>query len=96
VENGFLISNFFKFIGGYLMTRKALLEELAFLLDVPENTLDEKTKFRELDNYNSLVAIGIVSMLEEKVGAKLDIWQLRNLKNVGELMDLVGREKFEE
>jgi len=78
------------------MTRKALLEELAFLLDVPENTLDEKTKFRELDNYNSLVAIGIVSMLEEKVGAKLDIWQLRNLKNVGELMDLVGREKFEE
>jgi acyl carrier protein len=78
------------------MTRKALLEELAFLLDVPENTLDEKTKFRELDNYNSLVAIGIVSMLEEKVGTKLDIWQLRNLKNVGELMDLVGREKFEE
>jgi acyl carrier protein len=35
-------------------------------------------------------------MLEEKVGTKLDIWQLRNLKNVGELMDLVGREKFEE
>ena len=78
------------------MTRKELFEELAFLLDVPENTLDEKTKFRELDNYNSLVAIGIVSMLEEKVGTKLDIWQLRNLKNVGELMDLVGREKFEE
>lgn len=78
------------------MTRKALFEELAFLLDVPENTLDEKTKFRELDNYNSLVAIGIVSMLEEKVETKLDIWQLRNLKNVGELMDLVGREKFEE
>ena len=78
------------------MTRTALFEELAFLLDVPENTLDEKTKFRELDNYNSLVAIGIVSMLEEKVETKLDIWQLRNLKNVGELMDLVGREKFEE
>ena len=78
------------------MTRKELFEELAFLLDVPENTLDEKTKFRELDNYNSLVAIGIVSMLEEKVGTKLDIWQLRNLRNVGELMDLVGREKFEE
>jgi acyl carrier protein len=78
------------------MTRKALFEELAFLLDVPENTLDEKTKFRELDNFNSLVAIGIVSMLEEKAGTKLDIWQLRNLRNVGELMDLVGREKFEE
>jgi acyl carrier protein len=78
------------------MTRTALFEELAFLLDVPENTLDEKTKFRELDNYNSLVAIGIVSMLEEKVETKLDIWQLRNLKNVGELIELVGREKFEE
>jgi len=78
------------------MTRKELFEELAFLLDVPENTLDEKTKFRELDNYNSLVAIGIVSMLEEKIETKLDIWQLKNLKNVGELMDLVGREKFEE
>lgn len=77
------------------MTRKALFEELAFLLDVQESTLNEKTKFREMENYNSLVAIGIVSMLEEKVGTKLDIGQLRDLNTIGELIDLVGREKFE-
>lgn len=78
------------------MTRKAFFEELVFLFDIPENTLNEETKFRELENYNSLVAIGIVSMLEEKFDVKLSIWQLKDLKNVGELMDLVGREKFEE
>jgi len=78
------------------MTRKALFEELAFLLDVQESTLNEKTKFREIESYNSLIAIGIVSMLEEKVGAKLDIWQLKNLNTIGELIDLVGREKFKE
>lgn len=78
------------------MTRKAFFDELAFLLDVQESTLNEKTKFREMGNYNSLVAIGIVSMLEEKVDTKLDIWQLRNLNNIGELIDLVGREKIKE
>ncbi len=78
------------------MKIRILFEELAFLLDVEPEIIDETTSFREMQNYNSLVAVGIVSMLEEKTGAKIDIWQLRDLKNVGQLMDLVGREKFEE
>jgi len=78
------------------MTRNDFFNELAFLLDEEPSKVNELNDFRANPNYNSLVAIGITAMLEEKIGAKIDIWQLRDLKNVGELMDLVGREKFEE
>ena len=78
------------------MIVSAFFEELAFLLDVDPAMLNESTDFRSMENYNSLVAIGIVAMIEEKTGAKLDIWQLRDLKNIGQLMDLVGRKEFEE
>ncbi len=78
------------------MTRNDFFNELAFLLDEEPSKVNELNDFRANPNYNSLVAIGITAMLEEKIGAKIDIWQLRDLKNVRELMDLVGREKFEE
>ena len=63
------------------MTVNAFFEELAFLLDVDPSMLNVSTDFRSMENYNSLVAIGILAMIEEKTGAKLDIWQLRDLKN---------------
>lgn len=78
------------------MKVKKFFEELAFLFDVNVSELNEMTDFRTMENYNSLVAIGIVSMIEENTGVNLDIWKLRNLKNIGELMDLMGRGKFEE
>jgi len=78
------------------MTANAFFEELAFLLDVDPSMLNESTDFRSMENYNSLVAIGILAMIEEKTGVKLDIWQLRDLKNIGQLMDLMGRKEFEE
>ena len=65
------------------MTREDFLKKVAEVLEV-ESVTDE-TRFRELDGWCSLQAFGLLVMLENDMGVRMDIEAFQKVETVGEL-----------
>jgi acyl carrier protein len=65
------------------MTREDFLKKVAEVLEV-ESVTDE-TRFRELDGWCSLQAFGLLVMLENDMGVRMDIEAFQKIETVGEL-----------
>ena len=69
------------------MTKEEFVQEFAELLENEE--VREETKFRELDEWDSLAALSTISMIDDEFGVTINNKDLRNVENVGELYDMV-------
>ena len=69
------------------MTKEEFVQEFAELLENEE--VREDTKFRELDEWDSLAALSTISMIDDEFGVTINNKDLRNVENVGELYDMV-------
>ena len=67
------------------MTREDFRSRVAAVLEVPE--VDDATRFRELPGWCSLQAFGLLVMLENDCGVRLDAARFAELETVGELYD---------
>ena len=67
------------------MTREDFLKRVAEVLEVESVTDD--TRFRELDGWCSLQAFGLLVMLENDCGVRLDAARFAELETVGELYE---------
>ena len=65
------------------MMREDFLKKVAEVLEV-ESVTDE-TRFRELDGWCSLQAFGLLVMLENEMGVRMDIEAFQKIETVGEL-----------
>lgn len=65
------------------MTREDFLKRVAEVLEVESVTDD--TRFRELDGWCSLQAFGLLVMLENEMGVRMDIEAFQKVETVGEL-----------
>ena len=65
------------------MMREDFLKKVAEVLEV-ESVTDE-TRFRELDGWCSLQAFGLLVMLENDMGVRMDIEAFQKIETVGEL-----------
>ena len=65
------------------MTREDFLKRVAEVLEVESVTDD--TRFRELDGWCSLQAFGLLVMLENELGVRMDIEAFQKVETVGEL-----------
>ncbi len=65
------------------MTREDFRRKVAEVLEVESVTDD--TRFRELDGWCSLQAFGLLVMLENELGVRMDIEAFQKIETVGEL-----------
>lgn len=65
------------------MTREDFRRKVADVLEVASVTDD--TRFRELDGWCSLQAFGLLVLLENELGVRMDIDAFRSIETVGEL-----------
>ena len=65
------------------MTREDFRAKVAAILEVPQ--VEDATRFRELPGWCSLQAFGLLVMLENELGARMDIEQFQTIETVGEL-----------
>ncbi len=65
------------------MTREDFHRKVADVLEVDAVTDD--TRFRELDGWCSLQAFGLLVLLENELGVRLDVETFRSIETVGEL-----------
>ena len=65
------------------MTREDFHRKVADVLEVDSVTDD--TRFRDLDGWCSLQAFGLLVLLENELGVRLDVETFRSIETVGEL-----------
>lgn len=65
---------------------KLFAEELE---DTPIDTITQSTLFRELDEWSSLTALSIISMVDENLEKRLTGADLRSVDTIEELYNLV-------
>lgn len=78
----FPLNQFFK-----NMTKEEFVQEFAELLENEE--VREDTKFRELDEWDSLAALSTISTIDDEFGVTINNKDLRSVETVGELYDMV-------
>jgi len=57
--------------------------------DTPEETFKADTRYRELDEWGSLVALSIISMVDDEMDKRVTGADLRNCNTIEELYKLV-------
>lgn len=67
------------------MTREDFRTKVADVLEVP--SVDDTTRFRDLPGWCSLQAFGLLVMLENECGVRLDAARFATLETVGDLYD---------
>jgi acyl carrier protein len=69
--------------------------ELLECMEIEPVDIDEDTVFRELEDFDSMAVMSIVAYADEKFGKTLAAEQLKDMKTVRDLMELIGMENFE-
>lgn len=65
------------------------LKKIEEILDVEENTIFEETELASLEEWDSVAKLSLTIMLEEDYGKKLTSEDLKNLKTVKMILDLM-------
>ena len=58
--------------------------------DTEESVFNAETKFRELDEWSSLLALSIIAMVDEEYDVQLKGEEMRSANTIQELFDLVA------
>lgn len=73
------------------MEIKEFIEKFAEIIDDTDVTvLTPETKFRELDEWSSLSALGIIAMVDEELDIELSAPEMRRVNTIQELFDLIS------
>jgi acyl carrier protein len=72
-----------------------VLEELQPIfrdvLDQPDLAIGRDSNAQSVDGWDSLAHISLVSAIEQEFGIHIALGELQDLKNVGEMVDLINR-----
>ncbi|MBD5183347.1 MAG: acyl carrier protein [Bacteroidales bacterium] len=73
------------------MEIKEFIEKFAEIFDDTDvSVLSPETKFRELDEWSSLSALGVIALADEEFDVELSGNEMRNAQTVQELFDLIS------
>ena len=77
------------------MTREEIFAQLNIIFrkifDDESIVLTDSTSSADIEDWDSLAQINIITAVQEKFGAKFNILELNSVKNVGELADMLLR-----
>ena len=76
------------------MELKEFIENFAEQFDDTESSeIQADTEYRELDEWTSLTALSIISMIDEEYDVQLKADEMRKTQTIQELFDLVKSKK---
>ena len=57
--------------------------------DTDPNEITENTKFHDLDEWDSLIALAVLNMTEKRFGKRISFDEMKNCNTIKELFDIV-------
>lgn len=77
------------------MDRAKVMGELQLIFrdnfDDDSLVLNEATSAEDIDDWDSLEQINLLTAIEKKYGLKFNLADVRGLANIGDMLDLLGR-----
>ncbi|MBD5371388.1 MAG: acyl carrier protein [Bacteroides sp.] len=74
------------------MEIKEFIEKFSEIFDDTDvATLTPETNFRELDEWSSLSALGVIALADEEFDVELSASEMRNANTIQELFDLLNK-----
>jgi acyl carrier protein len=77
------------------MKKKEFIKELSDYCEFENKGFTLDTKFKSIEGYDSLSIMSIIAFVDEKFGKRITAIQLREMKDFGTLIKLIGVENFE-
>ncbi|MBD5213050.1 MAG: acyl carrier protein [Bacteroidales bacterium] len=73
------------------MEIKEFIEKFAEIFDETDaSTLTPETKFREIDEWSSISALGVIALADEEFDVELSGSELRQVNTIQELYNLIS------
>ena len=66
-----------------------LIEIFKDVFDNEEMNLDDKTVLGEIDGWDSMIHVTLIATIEDEFNIKFEIKDAMNIKNVGQMADLI-------
>ena len=63
-------------------------------MEITSAALSSETVLNELDEYDSMMVMGIIAFVDENFGVKITAKQIAALTDLNSLMILIGSDKF--
>lgn len=72
------------------MVLKDFFANFAEVLDLDDdNSLSENTEFKNLEEWSSLSALGLMAMIDEQYGVSLTAADIRGSKTIGDIIEKI-------
>lgn len=76
------------------MIDKNFLENFKMILDEPDSiSISFETKFKELDEWDSLTRLSLIAMVDQKYNVKISSDDIKKVNNLKELENLIELKK---
>jgi acyl carrier protein len=76
------------------MEIKTFIEHFVEQFDeTPAEVINENTSFREVDGWDSLIALGVIAMIDDEYGTSLSFSEMKECTTLLELFEAVKRKK---
>ncbi len=77
------------------MKTSVFLEKLQEELE-EDQTLTLDTNLKELESYDSISLLSVIAFVDENFNKKIDTKQFKDIEKVSDLVDIIGKENFED
>ncbi|MCJ7934311.1 MAG: phosphopantetheine-binding protein [Chryseobacterium sp.] len=77
------------------MKTSVFLEKLQEELE-EDNALTLDTNLKELESYDSISLLSVIAFVDENFSKKIDTKQFKDIEKVSDLVDIIGKENFED
>lgn len=70
---------------------KAILQIITKALNIPSNSINEKTNLNTLEEWDSLGMLTVMSAIDKKFKGKINIDSFEKIKNVNEIVKKISK-----
>lgn len=77
------------------MKTSVFLEKLQEELE-EDQTLTLDTNLKELESYDSISLLSVIAFVDENFNKKIDTKQFKDIETVSDLVNIIGKENFED
>ena len=76
------------------MTKAQFIENCCIALEVDPSSLDEQSAPDDVATWDSMGWISLLAMIDEELGITLDAEELTNVRNLGELIEILEKQNL--
>ena len=74
------------------MDKRLFIERIEEILREPSGSLQETTRLKDLEGYDSIGLLSVIAIVDEHYGVTLDANALNRCETVGDLSNLVDKD----